>query len=755
MSLSYRIIIASLLACIGVSLSHGQSITILSSGETHGMVVPCDCPHTPSGGMAYRATMIEGVRNAGPVLLLDAGGFSGGGIYDIYTEGRARDSIRSRAAIRAMGAMKYDAVAVGDEELQYDPVWLMSESRTHNVPLITANVRISGSDWPERKWVIVEREGKRFGITALTSPERLFPLHPSVSVREPFAALREVWAALEKSSDYQIVLSHLGEENAEYLARDFPGIDLIVNGHRKQSPAPVAVYAETPLLQFGFQGKQLGAAEALLEKNKMQLSDGRWVSVDDHVEADRTVDSLIAIDGTQSKNVALVYDLYIMAQCPYGLPALSEVVALATSSPRIELKVSFIGTVEPGGQLSSLHGPGEIDEEMTWLAIQELAPAKWMEFLELRSTDSLPVDRIIYRLALDRGALESWKAEHGREQLAMHYRRSTRLGIDASPTLLLNNVPVASPITRFRMAKDVCTQDSTASELCRDLPECFDDADCVKEGAIGICAGDPPESRCKFQRDSAFTMTIVRASETHSHPEYQLIESTLRLFPAAEVDTVDSETSKGRELLRTYKPAVLPLVLFDTTVSGAHNFAVIEPKLTRREHYYVLGQDVGRANYFLNRKRNTGTTVLVDPLFTQLDAVVAVVDRAHRSGTNVAVLPLIPPSDLSGDEFDHRATVLRDEAARWLAVRKKYPKRYLSYLSAFAGLTDRAKSDHLLDSLGIDIKERFGEKQKEQVLSAHLTYQNNLPTDSPVLVVVNNKEVIPAHNPAHLEDLLK
>src|SRR5271157_373282 len=85
------------------------SITVIASGETHAMLYPCDCPNDPGGGLAERAAVLKKNGDPGAMLLLDAGGFAAGGIYDDATGGRSADSQRTLSTVRAMGMMKYDA----------------------------------------------------------------------------------------------------------------------------------------------------------------------------------------------------------------------------------------------------------------------------------------------------------------------------------------------------------------------------------------------------------------------------------------------------------------------------------------------------------------------------------------------------------------------------------------------------------------------------------------------------------------------
>jgi 2',3'-cyclic-nucleotide 2'-phosphodiesterase (5'-nucleotidase family) len=133
-------VIMAIAALFPSAASVVNEITVIYTGETHAMLHPCDCPEDPGGGLAERAGFLDAVfEDRGSVLLLDGGGFSGGGIYDTYSAGRAADSVRTARTIAAMGMMRYDAVAVGDDDLQYGAEWLTSQAKEAELPLVCAN----------------------------------------------------------------------------------------------------------------------------------------------------------------------------------------------------------------------------------------------------------------------------------------------------------------------------------------------------------------------------------------------------------------------------------------------------------------------------------------------------------------------------------------------------------------------------------------------------------------------------------------
>ena len=69
----------------------------------------------------------------------------------------------------------------------------------------------------------------------------------------------------------------------------------------------------------------------------------------------------------------------------------------------------------------------------------------------------------------------------------MHYTRSMRMGINSSPSLLVNNTMFQDEIVKPRLAKIVCGTGEGKPAYCDSVPECFADRDCRKPGKTGAC----------------------------------------------------------------------------------------------------------------------------------------------------------------------------------------------------------------------------------------------------------------------------
>ncbi|MBI3987000.1 MAG: hypothetical protein HY343_08780, partial [Lentisphaerae bacterium] len=143
-------------------------VLILFSNSSNGSLRSCYCPNSPWGGLAKRAWLLERLRSvAGDerVLLLDSG--------DLFPPDPEPD--REDCVLRIYEAMRYDAVAVGDQELSagYD-AWLAVSTR---LPWLSAGYTPAPSPtrttqpFPAKPWIIVEKAGRRIGIVSVVGPD--------------------------------------------------------------------------------------------------------------------------------------------------------------------------------------------------------------------------------------------------------------------------------------------------------------------------------------------------------------------------------------------------------------------------------------------------------------------------------------------------------------------------------------------------------------------------------------------------------
>jgi len=732
------------------------TITIIASGETHAMLYPCDCPGDPGGGLAERAAAIKKAGNPAALLLLDAGGFAGGGIYDDYTGGRAADSQRTAATIRVMGMMRYDAAAIGDDDLQYGGTWLAKTAAASDLPLVAANCFLTSRKSIAPSYRIIVKNGIRCAVTALTAAERLFPRDDSCTVLPQVSSVRKIWKEMVAASDLRVILSHLGEEMTTALADSFPECDIIVNGHRKTSPLPVTVRGKTIIMQFGYEGKKLSCAVLRYSRKGhfVRVEKSGWLSVGPAGGADSAVAKVLAATNKAEKRA--VYDLYLMSQCSYGCSALREFIDFVKKFPGIEWNVWFIGSMVPGpgDSLSSLHGSEELNDEMAWLAVKALYPDRWLVFLAERGKQGATTGSVVSMMRLDSASIAAWVRASGRTTIAGHYRRAMRLAISASPTLFVNNAAFEKAIESRRLVKEQCVRGRDTlpgAALCDSLPECFDDGECRKKGMIGRCLSS---GKCVFFPDAPFAFTALIADSTIRHPESTVIATTGELFPNAAIEAATLTSAKGRTMMKKYGPSSLPFYLFGDGIAGAHNYPRVESGLKKISGGYTFKDGITTKNYFPHRQKTAGAAMLfIDPLFPGAGQAIRTIFADTLLSEEVRLLPVIYADPrTTAATIDEK--IRREEALRWLVMDTLYRGNYARYLSHF--IEDPGSSYWFINLSGSGIaQDIFITQIKSQAarLSDHWRLVDTLGIKDPITLLIENRQTVVIQNETELSEV--
>ncbi|MFP4561516.1 MAG: bifunctional metallophosphatase/5'-nucleotidase [Thiohalorhabdus sp.] len=184
------------------------------------------------GGLAPLATAVRSIRESrgrDSVLLVDAG--------DSFGDDLLGNRTRGAAMIELMNALEYDFAALGDHDLDYGRERTRELDAAAAFPMRAANVTEgeTGKPFLGDPTKVLEAGGIRVGLLALgyqntpltTSPGNVQGLELASGI----ATAREYVPELRERADVVVVVSHQGAEVDELLAREVPGIDLIVGGH--------------------------------------------------------------------------------------------------------------------------------------------------------------------------------------------------------------------------------------------------------------------------------------------------------------------------------------------------------------------------------------------------------------------------------------------------------------------------------------------------------------------------------------------
>jgi len=296
---------------------------ILHTNDMHSALIP----HSPAvdynpeeedptiGGFARLATAVDEIRDnkmreGEPVLLFDAGDFLGGSAFTwLALSGYA-------AELTIMQKMGYDAVVIGNHEYDYGPdvlaQYLLQAGypEAHQKTLILASNTEAPPDHPlaarglYRKTGMFELEnGLKVGVFGLLGKSAVSLMVEPGDVQfldQHEAACRAVDELKEQGANVIVGITHSGVDEDRELAREVPGIDVIVGGHSDTVLYKPILQGDTIIVQAGSLGMYLGQLELAYNSNtgKVQVRNEEndrpfLIPIDDSVACDPEIDAMI------------------------------------------------------------------------------------------------------------------------------------------------------------------------------------------------------------------------------------------------------------------------------------------------------------------------------------------------------------------------------------------------------------------------------------------------------------------------------
>jgi len=290
------------------------AITLLGTTDLHGHVYPIDyyADRPANWGLAKVATLVRKARAQHPnILLLDSGDTIQGTPLAYYAARRATS--KPNPVIAAMNALGYAAMAVGNHEFNFGLEVLWKAKRESRFPWLAANLRQAYKSGPAYfpPSVIRNVADVRVGIVGLVTPgvQRWeIPANYHGYEFEPIVeAAKRVIPKVRKNVDLLVVIAHSGlesdaasgpdasaafpGENAmEALAREVPGIDVILFGHTHRE-LPQKFINGVLLAQAKNWGQSLAEVEVVMEAEagggwRVASRQSATIPVTDQVPAD-------------------------------------------------------------------------------------------------------------------------------------------------------------------------------------------------------------------------------------------------------------------------------------------------------------------------------------------------------------------------------------------------------------------------------------------------------------------------------------
>lgn len=284
--------LAAALACAAQPVH----ITLLSTTDLHGNVYPIDYANNlpDPRGLATLAPLIKHIRAQSPnVLLLNTGDTLPGTALAFYHATQA--PTQTPPIIAAMNALHFDAMVLGNHEYDFGWPLMLRAAQSSTFPWLAANAAPpSGERAFYQPFLIKEIAGVRIAILGLTTTAIPNWDNPAahqrrITLSDPLAAARH-WVPIlrdREHADLIVAALHMGleedlqtgqrlpgqnegENQALAIARQVPGIDVMLLGHTHRD-LPIATVNGVLITQPAAYGRGLARIDLTLSR----LS-GRW-----------------------------------------------------------------------------------------------------------------------------------------------------------------------------------------------------------------------------------------------------------------------------------------------------------------------------------------------------------------------------------------------------------------------------------------------------------------------------------------------
>ena len=253
-------------------------LTLFISGRQHGYIEPCGCITLArqKGGMMRRHRVQKILQARGWDLIpIDAGN-------QVRRFGQQPLLKLSKTYEGMCKVMKYDAIGLGPDDLKLPSLELVQTMANvfngDNIPFMCANVEVLDESLTQ-KFVIVERAGKKVGITMVIGNEYLEDLKKRDGLTVQKAEDGVAMAAQKMKAagcDAMVLMAFTNMESSRNLAKSFPVFDLLVTAGGAGDPTfqPEVVQGNghaTPMIQVGVKGMYVGLVGLTFEGGKAKV----------------------------------------------------------------------------------------------------------------------------------------------------------------------------------------------------------------------------------------------------------------------------------------------------------------------------------------------------------------------------------------------------------------------------------------------------------------------------------------------------
>ncbi len=172
-----------------------------------------------------------------------------------------RSLAKSELILRIYQAIGYDAINIGEVDLQADSEFLYKH------PFLSSNLRSNGKEPVSfRSSIFKEFDGFKVAIFGLSDPNSISPV--KFFLEDPVESAQRVLESIQTESNLIICLTNLSLEGNKRLAQMTDGIDIIIGGQPQEPLSQPILIKDTLIFYGGTYGQYVGQIELTIQDLK-------------------------------------------------------------------------------------------------------------------------------------------------------------------------------------------------------------------------------------------------------------------------------------------------------------------------------------------------------------------------------------------------------------------------------------------------------------------------------------------------------
>ncbi|MBU5595625.1 bifunctional metallophosphatase/5'-nucleotidase [Amphibacillus sp. MSJ-3] len=145
------------------------------------------------------------------------------------------EALKGKGNVELLNEAHYHVVTLGNNEgitLTKKELYQLYDQAEFSVVCANLFSRIDPNpSWLKPYEILITNSGVRIAVIGLTAPFTAFYNPLAWDIDDPFVTLSKYIKEIEENSDIILLLSHLGIDQDEMIAEQFPEIDVIIGGH--------------------------------------------------------------------------------------------------------------------------------------------------------------------------------------------------------------------------------------------------------------------------------------------------------------------------------------------------------------------------------------------------------------------------------------------------------------------------------------------------------------------------------------------